>query len=147
MWVLGESQELVGVGPDQFDEFALQYQLPILNKFGLVCYGCCEPLDSKFDLIIENIPKLRRVSISPWSDRSVAAEKLKDRYIYSWKPNPATICGKDVDYKQLEDDIRQTLDIAQGCCVELIMKDTHTFQGDPSRITQWSRIASDIAAR
>ncbi|HAU37655.1 MAG TPA: hypothetical protein DCX07_08050, partial [Phycisphaerales bacterium] len=44
LWALGESQELVGVGPEMFYEFALQYQLPILNRFGLVCYGCCEPL-------------------------------------------------------------------------------------------------------
>jgi len=145
MWVLGESQEFTGVGPDQFYEFALQYQLPILNRFGLVCYGCCEPLDSKFDLIIKHIRKLRRVSVSPWCDCKIAAEKLGDRYIYSWKPNPADICGPSVNYEFFEHQIRATLDMAKGCCVEVIMKDTHTFNGDMQRITKWSQIASRLA--
>jgi len=145
MWVLGESQEFVGVGPDQFYEFALKYQLPILNKFGIVCYGCCEPLDKKFDLLIQHIPKLRRVSVSPWCNKKIAAEKLNDHFIYSWKPNPATICGPEVDYKFLEHDIRETLEIAKGCCVELIMKDTHTFHGDKERITKWTNMAQKIA--
>jgi len=145
MWVLGESQEFVGVGPDQFHEFALQYQLPILKRFGLVCYGCCEPLDQKFDLIIRHIPNLRRVSVSPWCDKHVAAQKLADRYIYSWKPNPATICGTSVDYDAVERDIRETMSAARGCCLEMVMKDTHTFQGDPDRVRRWSEIASRLA--
>ncbi|MHB9071396.1 MAG: hypothetical protein ACYC54_13645 [Sedimentisphaerales bacterium] len=144
-WVLGESQEMVGVGPEQFYEFALQYQIPILNRFGLVCYGCCEPLDSKFDLLIKNLPRLRRVSVSPWCDRRIAAQKLTDKYIYSWKPNPADICGPSVDYDFFERQIRETLDIAKGCCVEIVMKDTHTFNGDIQRIAKWSKIASQIA--
>jgi hypothetical protein len=145
MWVLGESQEFVGVGPEQYHQFALQYQLPILNRFGLVCYGCCEPLDRKFDLVIEHIPKLRRVSVSPWCERAVAAEKLGSRYVYSWKPNPATICGPAVHYEALEKDIRRTIEAARGCCLEIVMKDTHTFQGDPQRIARWSAIASRLA--
>ncbi len=146
MWALGESQEFVGIGPAQYYEFALEYQLPILNKFGRVCYGCCEPLDGKFDLIKEHLPRLRRVSVSPWCDRSVAAEKLGSRYIFSWKPNPAAICGPAVDYGAVERGIRETLEIARGCCLEMIMKDTHTFQGDPERISRWTEIASRLAA-
>jgi hypothetical protein len=147
MWVLGESQEFVGVGPSLFDEFALQYQLPILNRFGLVCYGCCEPLDHKFDLIIGHIPRLRRVSVSPWCDRGLAAQKLGDRFVYSWKPNPATICGPSVDYEALERDVRTTLEMTPGCCIEMVMKDTHTFQGDPTRIGRWCAMASRLAAQ
>ena len=146
MWVLGESQEFVGVGPDQFYEFALQYQLPVLNRFGLVCYGCCEPLDHKFDLIIKHIPGLRRVSVSPWCDRRLAADKLGDRYVYSWKPNPAMICGAGPDYDAVEKSIRETIEIADGCCLEILMKDTHTFQGEPERIVRWTDIASRLAA-
>jgi hypothetical protein len=146
MWTLGESQEFVGVGPDQYYEFALQYQLPILNRFGLVCYGCCEPLDRKLDLIIKHIPRLRRVSVSSWSDRALAAEKLGNRYVYSYKPNPASICGPSVDWDGVERMIRETIEIARGCCLEIIMKDTHTFQADPGRISRWSETASRLAA-
>ena len=144
LWVLGESQGFVGVGPEQFYEFALQYQIPVLNRFGLICYGCCEPLDKKYDLLIKHLPKLRRVSVSPWADREIAAEKLGNKYIYSWKPNPAMICGPNVDNKAVEKHIRETLDITRGCCLEIIMKDTHTFQGDPQRIRWWSRMVSNL---
>ena len=144
-WGLGESQEFVGVGPEQFNEFALQYQLPILNRFGLVCYGCCEPLDKKYDLLIDNLSKLRRVSVSSWADREIAAKKLGDKYIYSWKPNPALICSKGVDYEQIENIIRETIEIARGCCLEIIMKDTHTFCNDPERVSKWTQIANQLA--
>lgn len=145
MWVLGESQEFVGVGPELFEEFALQYQAPILNRFGLVCYGCCEPLDRKLDLVLRYVPKVRRVSVSPWFDRKVAAEKLTNKYIFSWKPNPALICGPTVDWDAVEKVTRETLQIARGCCLEMIMKDTHTFHGQADRVGKWVQIASRLA--
>ncbi len=141
LWGLGESQEFVGVGPAQFEEFVLPYQVPLLEKFGLVCYGCCEPLDRKFDAILARVPRLRRLSISPWCDRSLAADKLGDRYIYSWKPNPAMICAPSVDWDFVERTTRETIRIARGCRLEMVMKDTHTVHGDASRFTRWCQQA------
>ena len=75
MWGFGESQETVGVSPEMFAEFVLPYQLPILERFGLNCYGCCEPLDKRWEYV-KQIPRLRRVSVSPWSNRAFMAERL-----------------------------------------------------------------------
>lgn len=145
MWILSESQETVGVGPDQFEEFILPYQKPLMERFGLVCYGCCEPLDKRLDLLLREVPTLRRVSISPWCDREVAAEKLGDRYVFSWKPNPSHVCSPTPAWKEAEQAIRETLRMAQGCCVEMILKDTHTFCGDPTRIGRWVEMARTAA--
>jgi len=145
MWVLSESQETVGVGPEQFAEFVLPYQLPLMDRFGLVCYGCCEPLDARLDLLIERVPALRRVSVSPWFNRRLAAEKLADRYVYSWKPNPALVCAPRVDWEHVERVTRETVDIARGCCLEMILKDTHTFHNDPERVGRWVEIALGAA--
>jgi len=145
LWGLAESQETVGVSPAQFEEFVLPYQLPLANRFGLLCYGCCEPVDRRLDMLMAQIPRLRRVSVSPWSDRAVAAEKLADRYVYSWKPNPTMICAPTVDWDAVERATRETLEIAKGCCLEMVMKDTHTFQGDPTRPGRWVEIASRLA--
>ncbi len=144
LWVLGESQETVGVGPEQFEEFVLQYQLPILRQFGLVCYGCCEPLDKRFDLIIKHLPNLRRVSISPWCNQEIAAEKLGRRYIYSRKPNPALVCAPEVNWKEVEADLRRTKEAAGGCCLEVILKDTHTFHNDTARPGLWVKLARKV---
>ncbi|MBN1555162.1 MAG: hypothetical protein JXA11_10485 [Phycisphaerae bacterium] len=144
MWVLGESQETVGVGPAQFEEFVLQYQLPILRKFGLVCYGCCEPLDKRFDLLIQNLPNLRRLSISPWCNQESAAEKLGRRYIFSRKPNPTLTCAPTVNWDEVEQDLRHTYDVARSCCLEIVLKDTHTFHNDTTRPGQWVKLARKV---
>ena len=144
MWCWGESQETVGVSTTQFDEFVLQYQLPLLNRFGLVDYGCCEPLDKKFDLIISKLPRLHSVAVSPWCDLVIAAEKLGDRYVYVWKPNPSLLCAPQADFSAMEQEIRQTLKIARDCCLVIVMKDTSTFHHEPWRITRWTDLASRL---
>jgi hypothetical protein len=146
MWCWGESQETVGVGPDQFYEFVLQYQLPIMERFGLVDYGCCEALDTRLDLLIRDIPRLRWVSVSPWADRAIAADRLGDRYVYVYKPNPSRICSPTPDYEAAEAELRETLEIARGCNVCLIMKDTNTLHWEPARLTRWTDIAQRVVA-
>ena len=141
----GESQETVGVGPHHFDEFVLQYQLPLMEYFGLVDYGCCEPLDQKLDILIAKVPHLRWVSVSPWADRRLCAEKLQDRYVYVYKPNPSLICSPSPDWDAAEQEIRETLEIARGCPAHIVMKDTSTFCNEPERITQWAKMASRVA--
>jgi len=137
MWGHCESQETVGVGPEQFEEFVLQYQLPLMKRFGLLCYGCCEPVDKRLDMLLRDVPNLRRVSISPWSDRKLAAEKLAGRAIFSWKPNPALVCTPKPDWDEVERVTRETVEIARGCCLEMVLKDTHTFCNDPDRVGKW----------
>ncbi|HOX38222.1 MAG TPA: hypothetical protein PL033_09555 [Candidatus Brocadiia bacterium] len=146
MWGFCEAQEISGVSPAMHGEFVLQYQMRILKKFGLNCYGCCEPLHGKFDMILK-IPGLRRISISPWCDMRVAAEALKDDYVFSWKPNPSEVVVGEFNEDRLRDIIRNTLEIAKGCPVEMILKDTHTCQNQPERFTRWSEIAQEEAGR
>ena len=45
-----------------------------LSLFGLVYYGCCEPVHDRLALIMEAIPNLRSVSVSGWSDLARVAE-------------------------------------------------------------------------
>ena len=96
-------------------------------------------MHDRLDYILK-IPNLRRVSVSPWTNQEIAAEKLGRKIIYSRKPNPALICVS-FDEQKIREDIRNTLRIAKGCVVEIIMKDTHTVQNDPTRITKWVKIA------
>ncbi len=146
MWTLGESQESVGVSPRMFAELIFPYQLPLLERFGLTCYGCCEPVDNRWP-ILKQIPNLRRVSVSPWSDRAKMAENLGDRYIFSMKPNPASLAMETFDEERIRQGLRRDLQLAKGCHVEIIMKDNHTIRRDPSRVVKWVRIAREEAER
>jgi len=139
LWGFAESQETVGTSPEMFAEFVLPYQLPILERFGLNCYGCCEPLDRRMEHL-SRVPRLRRVSVSPWADQEIMAGKLGRRIIFSRKPNPAAICVS-FDESAIRRDIRATLEIAGNGVLEIIMKDTHTVQYQPWRITRWVEIA------
>lgn len=139
-WGFGESQETVGVGPRMFKEFILPYQVPLLARYGLNCYGCCEGLHQRIDAIMAQVPRLRRVSVSPWADQRIMAEKLGRTAIFSRKPNPALVCVS-FDEEKIRADIRTTCEAARGCQLELILKDTHTVQGDPTRLSRWVQIA------
>lgn len=144
LWGFAESQETVGCSPAMFAEFVLPYQAPLLEKFGLNCYGCCEGVHLRMDAILKCVPRLRRVSVAPWADQRIMAEKLAGRCVFSRKPNPALICV-DFDEGLIRNDLRETLDIAGSLPLEIIMKDTHTVQNRPERITRWVQIALEEA--
>ncbi len=144
-WGFAEAQEVSEVSPRMHEEFCLQYQIPLLEAFGLNCYNCCEDITHKFKTI-KKIPRLRRVSVSPWTDRRVAAEELGDDFIYSWKPNPVMVAA-DYDPDLIRQVTRETLEITRGCVVEMILKDTHTINNHPERLTVWTDICREEIAR
>ena len=73
-----------------FAEFVYPYQRPLMERFGLNCYGCCEPLDLRWH-VVKDTPGLRRVSVSPWANVEAMAQNLQDRFVFSYKPQPADL--------------------------------------------------------
>ena len=142
MWASAEAQEMALVSPAMHREFVLQYEKRLLEPFGLNGYGCCEDLTRKLDDVL-TIPSIRRVSISPWADVDVCAERLGAQAIYSWKPDPAHLVGH-FDEDRIRRYIRHTLDVTRGCVVEMILKDTHTCEHHPERFTRWTQIAREL---
>lgn len=140
VWVLSESQETVGAGPGQYEEFVFQYYKPIIERFGRVYYGCCEPVHVYWNQL-KTLPNLKRLSISPWCDETFMAEALGRNYVYSRKPNPAHISVPDFDEDIIRKALRTTLTAARDCNVELIMKDVHTLCGQPWRMARWVEMA------
>jgi len=144
MWSSAEAQELAGVSPRMHAEFSLNYEKELLAPFGLNGYGCCEALDRKLDDVL-TIQNIRRISIAPFSDVDVCARRLKDAAVYSWKPNPAHLVGR-FDENRIRDYIRHTVEVTQanGCVVEMVLKDTHTCEHRPERFDRWVAIAREV---
>ena len=141
MWASAESQELAQVSPEMHAEFALACEKRLLAPFGLTGYGCCEDLTRKLDDVF-TIPNLRRISIAPFADVAACAEKLADRYIFSWKPRPSMLVG-EFNEAGIRAYIRRALAATRGCILEIILKDTHTCEGHPERFDRWCRIARE----
>ena len=144
-WGGVESQETVGISPDMYKEFIHDIIKPCYDLYGLNCYGCCEPVSDKMEYIM-SIPNLRRVSVSAWCDKEIAAHHLAGKAVYSAKPNPSLVCSI-FDENAIRKDIRETLDIAKNCNVELILKDTHTVQNQPWRFAKWVEIVREEIAK
>lgn len=144
MWGFCESQETVSVSPELFAEFVLPYQLPILERFGLNCYGCCEGLDERWNWI-RKIPNLRRVSVSPWANEEKMAEQLGPDFIFSRKLHPAKLAVPDMDEDSVRSELRRSLEVAtsNNCVIELLMKDNNTLGHNPLNVVRWCRIAKE----
>ena len=145
LWGSSMAQEFVGVSPEMHYEFGLQYQIRLLEKFGLNCYGCCEPLDRKIDHV-KRIPNLRRVSISPWADVDISASQLQNKYIFSWKPAPFSLAEPEFNTEIVRADITKAVNAARrhNCIFEMTLKDTHTVRNEPKRFEQWLQIAREV---
>jgi hypothetical protein len=148
MWGFCESQETVSVDPELFSEFVLPYQMPVLERFGLNCYGCCEGLDARWEYI-RHIPNLRRVSVSPWANEAKMAEQLGPDYIWSRKLNPAKLAMADMDTGSVRAELRAAIEVASAnkCVIELLMKDNNTLGHNPQNVIDWCRIAKEEIER
>ncbi|MBN2311818.1 MAG: hypothetical protein JXR94_22760 [Candidatus Hydrogenedentes bacterium] len=143
LWYFCASQETTLIGPAMFDEFMLQYQIPIMAPFGLVSYGCCEDLTLKID-VIRRIPNLRRIAVSPMADAARCAEQIGRDYILSYRPSPSDMVGYDFDPERIRRILRRDLAACRGCHVDITLKDVETVQGDPDRVRNWVRITREV---
>lgn len=145
LWGFATDQIFSEVSPKMHEEFALSHEREYLDLFGLNCYGCCEPLHNKFDVIFKYVPRLRRISISPWADVAKSSETLQDKVVFSWKPNPADLAGDEWNPKKIETQLEAFCEATKENVVEIIMKDTHTVRNEPRRMWEWVDIARRVA--
>ena len=136
LWAYAESQEFISVSPEMTKEFAIDYESRLLSKFGLSAYGCCDNLEQKVPDVL-NIPNIRRISVSPWADAASMRDQIGMRAIFSCKPNPSYVSnGWDEDF--MHDYTTKLLRDGKDTAFEIILKDTHTLQNDPSRLRKWT---------
>jgi len=140
LWGCSTAQIFVAVSPKMHWEFAIEYEIRWLERFGLNYYGCCEPLHGKMDYV-KRIPNLRKISMSPWADVAKARENGADDYVLSIKPNPEILARDRWSLDLAREQLSDMLDQARGCAVEVVMKDISTVRGQPQRLWEWVEMA------
>ncbi len=143
LWAYMGAQEFTGVSPAMHDEFLLQHQLPILKKFGLVAYGCCEDLTHKIDML-RQIPNLRRIAVSPFANVAKCAEQIGQDYVVSYRPSPADMVSYDHNEDRMRSILKRDLEACRDCHVDITLKDVETVQRDPRRVRRWVAITREV---
>ena len=146
MWMFGLAQMFATVSPRMFREFEVDYASRICERFGLVYYGCCDPLDRKM-AEVRLIPHVRKVSMSPWADQDRGAAEIATDFVFSRKPSPALLATDVFHAETVREDLEATKAICarHGCPLEFILKDISTVRYDPQRLGEWAAMAMQVA--
>ncbi len=144
LWLFSQAQEFTGVSPKMQEEFAIQYQRPIMEKFGLVSYGCCEDQSNKVE-ILKKIPNLRRIGQGPYGNIEKTAEQTGKDYILSWKPKPSMV-GPQFDLEYIRDELESGYKQAKSkdAVLDIMLKDIGTVEKEKERLIEWTRIAREV---
>ena len=144
VWGRGMAQVFSSVSKEMHEEFDINYMKEMLGKFGLAYYGCCEPLDTKMD-IVEKIPNLRKVSVTPWANVDVCAESIGKKYVLANKPNPAAVTVP-LDENALRKEIGRTLAAVKrnGCSCDIVLKDISSAGYDVKNLIRWEQIVMEM---
>ena len=141
IWGNMNSQETVSISPTMFHDFVYPSYERLAREFGLIYYGCCEPVSAVWG-DIEHLPNLRKASVSPWCDQAFMGEALRgSRVIYSRKPSPNYLgVGVEFDEDAYTRHIDETLECARGCELEIIHRDIYTLSGNTAKVKQAVKI-------
>jgi len=144
LWTFMASQEFTTFGPDMFYEFMLQYQMPIMEKYGLVAYGCCEDLTQKISLL-RKIPNLRRIAVSPFANARKCAEQIGKDYILSWRPDPSTMISTGLDEDFVRKHMREHFETFKenNNYFDITLKDVETINKKPENVIKWVKIVRE----
>jgi len=144
LWGHMAAQEFTGVSPGMHEQFLLNYQMPILEKFGLIAYGCCEDLTHKITML-RKIPNLRMIGVSPFADVARCAEQIGTDYVLSWRPSPANTVSGSWDPARVRRILSEGLAATKGTYNHIMLKDAYTVQGEPERMRKFCLMARELA--
>jgi hypothetical protein len=145
MWCMANSQEFDQVSPAMWEEFCLDYQRPILARFGAVAYGCCENLTRKMDGVL-SIPNLRIFVSSAWTDLDGVVARAGAKHTIMWRQKASdVVMPPDVRQvaRHLDDGARKL----KGCRYQIVLRELQTLAGHRDRLHVWTQLAKGAAAR
>ncbi|MCL2059696.1 MAG: hypothetical protein FWH01_11700 [Oscillospiraceae bacterium] len=149
LWVYANSQETVGMSAAMYDEFFFSYAKEVTDRFGLVSYGCCEPVHTIWAPCLSRMKNLRKVSVSPWCDERALGDMIRGTKVcYHRKPSPNYISVDSVfNEEAFLAHMEETVKAAAGCPLEITFRDITSVRGEPQRLTRAVELTRKAFAR
>lgn len=149
VWGRCAAQIFSAVSPEMHDEFDLAYNQKLFGGCGLLYYGCCEPLDTKIDILRQRFPNLRKVSITPWADPVRAARSIGRDFVLAGKPNPAFVAASTFNPAPVAAEIARYCEACRetGTPLEFVIKDISTIANRPENLSQWAATVNGVIDR
>ncbi|MGE4354411.1 MAG: hypothetical protein AB7D36_10035 [Oscillospiraceae bacterium] len=146
IWGQVQDQILTSTGPEMTKEFAFEHEANYAELFHSNYYGCCERLDHKIKVLETSLPRLRKISVSPFAKKEAAMEAIGDKYIVSFKPNNIWLTDAVIDEDKIRRELIEVCDLSRkyNCTVEILMKTIVNLRGDPTRLWRWFEIANEV---
>jgi hypothetical protein len=145
LWDGANSQEFDEVSPAMWEEFCLNYQLPIMQQFGLSQYGCCEDLTRKIAGVLR-IPNLRVFVCSAWTDLDQVIAACGQRYTIMWRQMASEVTLSP-DLTQVREHLDEGMRKLQGCHYQVVLREVQTSPHGPERIRDWARLGIELAEK
>jgi hypothetical protein len=145
LWVAANSQEFQVVSPRMQEEFLMNYQIPVLQQYGAVQYGCCEDLTQKIDLVLR-IPNLRIFVCSAWTDLDRVLEACGTRYTIMWRQSAQAVTYAE-DLAPLRNHLEAGMKKLRGHFYQVVLREIETLRGHANRLREWAQIAIELAER
>jgi len=144
-WGFLESQETTAVSTKAFGQFVFPYQQRLVDRFGLLSYGCCERVDAIWPDYLSTWPKLRKLSVSPFNDEPRIGEYLRGgRVVYYSKPRAEFVtCPGPLNEAAITAYFQGVCKAASGCLFEIAQREVGTIFGDFERGRQYVRLAKE----
>lgn len=144
-WGYLESQETTAVSADAFGEFVFQYQKRLIDRFGLLSYGCCERVDAIWPDYLSKCSNLRKLSVAPFNDEPRIGEYLRgSRVVYYSKPRAEFVtCDGPMNDAAIEEYFKGVCEAASGCLFEIAQREVGTIFGDYERGRHYVSLARE----
>jgi len=148
-WGFLESQETTAVSVDTFGEFVFPYQQRLVDRFGLLSYGCCERVDALWPKYLSRWSTLRKLSVSPFNDEPRIGEFLRgSRIVYYCKPRAEFVtCDGPLNEEAITTYFKGVCEAASGCLFEVAQREVGTIFGDFERGRRYVRLAKEAVDR
>ncbi len=148
-WGFMDSQETVSISPQMYEELIFPYYKKVSDKFGLLSYGCCEPVEKIYDSCLSKMKNLRKLSISAWCDEEAMGEKLKDKdTIYLRKPSANFLAvDRHLNDDAVREHIKRTVKAAKDCKLEIVQRDVPTIHCDMAKLKRYIEIIREETMR